>query len=532
MNEDTDAVRQLAAEANCLLQRYFERSIDDRQCARLIELWTLYPEFRETAEKNYEIACLLSFQARVEQTQYAPLDFEELIRLTVQSPSIPVNRPKPVAATRKKKPKPKTSRPESYRLLQFSLLLLAALIVAVAYQEWWRPKHGDQRFDFANKPQTPAVMVDMADVQWNGTVPKLGEPLQPGQLAFESGTVELLFFNGVRSIIEGPAELTLLNESRVFCNRGKWSVTVPPSGVGFELQTPGSTIRDLGTQFYAAIDGKNSDVHVLKGAVEVINGRKTLLKTNEAVKMRGSEILDRMPNVADLFVPKTEMRRRSSDYWQRNLPPPSAKLEPILFVDFSHENPEGVTLSSVQRVQGRSQKKTAVRLTGNDSRIQLPPLGKLSTFTVLVDVRVDKVKGGFSPILMSGGMKPGGIIWNIGSNGAMVCGFRRAAAAGTEAFETPIIFTKELLGEWVQLGLSVDKERGRMSVFLNGDPICSKRLPSRGAQDLSELDVAAWKLKNSAFQLDGAVERIIVFNRALELHEIRNQQKPEWSAAQ
>ena len=450
-----------------------------------------------------------------------PRDLDELARLAAQSPSTAVDRPKAAAVPRKKKQKP-PSKPSAWWFVMRPIIFwgVSMMIVLFFYERFrleQQPWH-----EALEKPTTPAVVTDLADVQWKGFAPKLGEPLQPGQLAFESGTVELLFYNGVRSVIEGPADLILMNESQVFCRRGNWSVNVPPSGVGFEIQTPGCTVRDHGTQFYAAIDGKNSEVHVLKGAVEVENGKKVLLKTNQAVKVHPGEILDRMATIADFFVPKTEMRRRSNDYWQRHpfptLPSPrgggeSGGTSPALSVDFSQENPEGVTLFFGSRENG------AFRFTGVNSRIRLKPLGKLSSFTVLINVKVDRITDGISPILMSEGTKPGGIVWNIAPNGTMAFGIRDSRGKGIA--ETPIVFSRELLGQWTLLGLSVDERRGQVSVYTTGDMVCSLKLSNSGPADLNALDLGNWKLKANVGQLNGAVKSVTVFDRALELHEIR-----------
>ena len=424
--------------------------------------------------------------------------------------------------TRKKEPPPWVIK------LFNSLQLVGFLVLAVAvvYVNWPQPKQS-LLVDIPEKPTTPAVITDLADVQWKGNALKLGEPMPRGEaLSFDSGTVELLFFNGVRSVIEGPADVILMNERQVFCRQGNWSVTVPPSGIGFEIQTPGATIRDLGTQFYATIDGKNSDVHVLKGAVEVENGKKVLLKTNQAVKVRPGELLDRMTTVADFFVPKTEMRRRSNDDRQRNPPSVAATQLPILSIDFAKENPEGATLYSGAQENGTFQ------FTDAESRIRLRAMGSLSSFTVLLTVKVDRLKGGFNPILMSEGVKQGGLVWNVTQSGAMGFGVRGQSLRSKGTFETPIVFTRELLGQWVQLGFSVDEKRGRMSIYVNGDPVCSAKLSNNVPVTLNQLDVGNWKHKDNVGQLDGAVERIQVFDRALELHEIRNLQKPEWSATQ
>ena len=436
-----------------------------------------------------------------------PLDLDELARLATQSPSIAVDRPRPTAPTRKKKRKPPSKPSAQWFVMRPIIFWVVSMAIVLFFYERFRPDQ-NPLYVTLEKPTTPAVVTDIADVQWKGAAPKLGEPLQPGQLAFESGTVELLFFNGVRSVIEGPADLVLMNEGQVFCRRGNWSVNVPSSGVGFEIQTPGSTIRDLGTQFFAAIDGKNSEVHVLKGAVEVENGKKVLLKTNQAIKVRPGEILDRMTTITDFFVPKTEMRRRSAATQSSTAATPL----PTLLVDFSQENPEGVTLYSGSLENG------TFRFTDGESRIRLQPLGKISAFTVLIDIKIDKLVSALNPILVAEGSKPGGIVWTISPRGSIIFSLRGRGTSGV--FQTPVVFTDELLGEWVQLALAVDEKRA--SIYVNGDIVCSGRLPSRGPLDLNALDIGNWKQKTNVGNLQGAVQSIKVFDYALELHEIRN----------
>jgi len=454
-------------------------------------------------ERIWEEEPILFELSDAHKEQIALIKWEDVV------PNISERSEPPTIQPRKKEPSPWAAK-LSKLLPYIGFLVLAVAVVHFQWQE-----QQQTLLEVSEKPTTPAVMTDLADVQWKGTAPKLGEPLQPGQLAFESGTVELLFYNGVRSVIEGPADLILMNQGQVFCRRGNWSVTVPPSGVGFEIQTPGGTIRDLGTQFFASIDGKNCDVHVVKGAVEVENGREMVLKTNQAVRVRGSEILDRIPSVADLFVAKTEMRRRSA----ATLPPTAATQSPALSVDFSQKNPEGVTLYSGSRENG------AFRFMDAESRIRLQPLGKLSSFTVLIGIRIDRLNSGLNPILTAEGSKPGGLVWHITPQGTMVFGLLRRAGRESQMFETPVVFTEDDLNEWGQIALSVDEHRGRMSVFFNGDPIGYGKLLNSAPLDLSKLDIGNWKpntgQKSGFRQLDGAVESITVFDRALDSYELR-----------
>ena len=440
---------------------------------------------------------------------------------------------KPPATTYKPTARRKPQSPA--RLLPIAVVAFVGIMIGAVYISLFSPKNDTINYGIAEKRQTPAVIVDAADVQWKGDAPKLGESLMPGTLAFESGTVELLFFNGVRSVIEGPADLTLLNDSKVFCNKGNWSVTVPPSGIGFKIQTPQGTIRDLGTQFFAAIDDKKLDVHVLKGAVELKDtaGKITLFQSNQAGLARVGEKLVRMATTPENFVTKTEMRQRSDDYFTRNPPSVVERTEPVLSVDFSQQElPQGVTVFSCSPVPGRSPERGAVRFASSESRIRLPSLSELSSFTVLIDIKIDRQYSAFRPILMSAGSQRGGLVWNITPSGSMRFGIRQQATQGKGMFETPPVFADNLLGEWVQLGLCIDKAKSEMSVHLNGDKICIAKLENIGSINLNELDVGSWKLKTNSGHLKSTVERIVVFDRVLEMTEIRLLQKPAWSAAQ
>ena len=404
-------------------------------------------------------------------------------------------------------------------------LAFMVLLIWSMYLSLFPPKQDDFSFGAALKPPTPAVMTDVADVQWTGNAPKLGEPLSPGALAFESGTIELLFYNGVRSIIEGPADLVLLGENQLFCRQGKWSVTVPPSGVGFEIQTPHATIRDLGTQFFAAVDAEKCDVHVLKGSVELkdLTGKKTVFKTDQAGLTRIGANLVRATTAPEHYVTKTEMRKRSDDHLRRHPPPVRTALEPILSVDFSQNPPEGVSVYSCSRVSGRSSEHGAFLFDNFNSRIRLPSLGKLTSFSVLIDMKVNRLSD-THPILMSSGSERGGLIWNIVPSGAILFGIRQQTTAEKKMFETPVVFTDNMIGQWMQLGLSVDKSRGEMSVYLNGDKISVAKLSNVDSVDLNALDIGNWKLRTNVAHLHGAVESVLIFDSALELSEIRTRE--------
>ncbi len=77
-----------------------------------------------------------------------------------------------------------------------------------------------------------------------------GMVLEPGsRLQLRRGAVELTFSTGVRSIVQAPADMRLLDENSLQLNRGKGWFEVPPEASGFRVVTPNITLNDIGTKF-------------------------------------------------------------------------------------------------------------------------------------------------------------------------------------------------------------------------------------------------------------------------------------------
>lgn len=95
--------------------------------------------------------------------------------------------------------------------------------------------------------------------------------LVPGSRAkLDQGTVELVFASGTRSIVRGPADLTLHDGGNLFLQTGTAWFHVPAECAGFKVQTPGMTVTDLGTEFGVRTRPDALDeVHVFQGKVEV-----------------------------------------------------------------------------------------------------------------------------------------------------------------------------------------------------------------------------------------------------------------------
>lgn len=224
--------------ATDLLQRFFNRTLTEKEAGELLKYWNARPELHGDALDHFDTETLLPFLAaprtlppgrldewidaacrRFDRPTEIGFDADELARLAAASPALPKPEPeneKIAARETRKRPVEAYDAAQtsgSHRTLAVLLpLILAAFMVAV-YVEWSSTrKTSDDDFPLAKERPTPAILVDRDDVRWTAGTrpPELGEPLLPGVLAMESGTIELLFYNGVRGIVEGPAELIFL----------------------------------------------------------------------------------------------------------------------------------------------------------------------------------------------------------------------------------------------------------------------------------------------------------------------------------
>lgn len=125
--------------------------------------------------------------------------------------------------------------------------------------------------------------------------------LQPGsRLVLDQGSVELTFASGVRAVIEGPADLTLVEEARLHLTEGRGFFDVPPAAIGFAVHTAELEVIDLGTEF-AVLAAMNAgdQVHVIQGRVEAVNrnglGHREILNAGDAREAGPAGHLNPMP---------------------------------------------------------------------------------------------------------------------------------------------------------------------------------------------------------------------------------------------
>ena len=131
-------------------------------------------------------------------------------------------------------------------------------------------------FHFINQPIPGTPIAQLTDspaavLSYHGRELDTTEPtLLTGDYELSSGIVAVAFETGVELIIEAPARFQLDSEMHVTLDQGRVAATVPPTGVGFRIETPAADIIDHGTEFAVEVgEDQSSEIHVFKGEVEV-----------------------------------------------------------------------------------------------------------------------------------------------------------------------------------------------------------------------------------------------------------------------
>jgi len=140
------------------------------------------------------------------------------------------------------------------------LAAMVALLLAVAAV--WVKLHPQEAEDVATVRRVVGAQFG------EGTSLRAGQALRLGRLALNAGTMEIALRNGVTLVFEGPGELELLTPMRAMLHSGQVVVRVPTNAIGFQLETAGASVVDLGTEFgVKAGPGLSTDVQVYEGVV-------------------------------------------------------------------------------------------------------------------------------------------------------------------------------------------------------------------------------------------------------------------------
>jgi hypothetical protein len=169
----------------------------------------------------------------------------------------------------------KIVHPKVSKFSIFSLVLSsAALIFIIVYARLVPMTQGIE----------VATLTDSMNAQWAdpALTPQNNSRLftnQPFVLA--KGIVAIKTDQGVMLTIEGPSEFEMMSGTDLQLNFGRVYARVTPEGTGFVINTPNTKVIDMGTEFGVKVDlNQSSEMHVLKGKVQLFSGNKNEAKSS------------------------------------------------------------------------------------------------------------------------------------------------------------------------------------------------------------------------------------------------------------
>ena len=286
-----------------LLQRYFDQVLTVEEKAELSE--TLLASAR-ARDEFWELARWNALIRQWGEAEWGRRDAESLTLRPLHS----LHKDKAPAPARKviRFPRP---------MVKLGAVALAAAAVVALFLGLSTLLHWHGRA----KPMAVAVLTHSADAVWaeSGGAKQRGESLAPGWLRLKSGAVQIEFSRGARVVLEGPAELQLVNDNEAYLRSGKLRAQVPEPAHGFTVRTSDFAVVDYGTEFGCSLAGA-PEVHVFNGLVGVKEGgnAERKLRQDQAVKIDHDQLHD-IPARRDQFLSDEELARRERESVQGRL---------------------------------------------------------------------------------------------------------------------------------------------------------------------------------------------------------------------
>lgn len=409
------------------------------------------------------------------------------------------------------------------------------------------------------KPEPTSKAVAMlnrtADAQWSQAqgVPRLNAPLEPGPIRLEAGLAQVVFYSGVRLVLEGPAELDLISENEAFCRGGRLIVKVPPQARGFRINTPHLTATDLGASFGLLANDGQTELHVFQGNVKLGSDGRSIDRTLEAGE--GALIERTRPPVnlvanPSAFVALLDFQARSLaaearrfDQWRTACKELERDDSLLVHFDFENVPPAGwqipnlgnpaggvsdATIVGCQWTEGRWPEKRALEFQSVNDRVRLVVPGEFESLTLSAWVSVKGLDRKINSLFMSDGFDSGTIHWLIRRDGVLGLTVIGEDPLNHQIVTSPPVVALDKFGLWLHLAVVLDSRAHRVVHYLNGVPVSDTALRIPPPYRIGLAELGNWNAKGFPAEdpfmirnFSGAMDEFGLFERALNSDEIR-----------
>ncbi len=439
---------------------------------------------------------------------------------------------------------------------------LAALLIAMAALCWAILDQGpttDELVESSENQETEAdggyaLLTHSIAAKWaEGADPvRPGSIVGKGNLKLESGWLHLQFYNGVKVVLEGPADFEILSMEESFCWQGRVHASVPPHAQGFVVHTPTGELVDHGTDFGVEVNSDgSSEIHVFDGEVVFRNPhQETVAQLTPGNAAHIDEFGRPLPLLADpdAFASNTEIMQWHSDEMARQLARwyhtsvrwrDDARV--LAFYDFDTQdfltgvlpattkNPwaagqDGVIIGA-ESTDGRWPGKGALEFSRPADRVRVRIPGYHDALTLSAWVRIDQIDHRPHGLLVSDGFDHGALHWQFhGGTGELMLSTRREENERAD-YRSPSVINASHLGEWVHLACVYDRIGGFVAHYFNGLEVSREALDVDVRLRAGIAEIANWGAPSDSDHhpvrnFIGVIDEFAVYGDVLQPEEI------------
>ncbi len=257
-----------------LLGLVADEQLDDAQWERLADLLRNDDQLRQRYVEYLLVDQLLREECPQTDRAWLQDELQAMLRGDRAAPAAVGREAMPVVSVRVPLVR-FLNRPVVFSLIFAGSFMFAVLTFLAAYRTGLQEPRGEtaQR---ARAPQHVARVVGKQLVRSEEDAGlSVGRALMAGRVfVVESGLLEIAFESGARVVVEGPAEFAPHTRNALQLLRGRLTATVPPRARGFVVQTPQTSILDLGTKFGVAVEAGETYVEVFEGLVRTLPAKR------------------------------------------------------------------------------------------------------------------------------------------------------------------------------------------------------------------------------------------------------------------
>ncbi len=431
-----------------------------------------------------------------------------------------------------------------------ALALAAGVVLLLGLAWWFRPGAAGRRGETS---RAVAMLNRVVNARWadGEHLPRLGAALEPGPLRLDAGLAQIVFYNGARVAIEGPAELRLVSSSEAVCVHGRLTAEVPPQARGFRVGSPRLDVTEHGTSFGLKVDGERSELHAFEGRAAFRTNSNTAsqaLAEGSCAVVEGTgaprlAAADRsaFADLFDLQAKSVAAEARRYDAWREAIRLRQRDASLWVHLDFEHggapawrlpnsgarrDAAADATIVGCEWREGRWATKPALEFRGVSDRVRLDVPGTFESATLAAWVRVQGLDRQINSLFMSDGFAPGTLHWVIRGDG--VLGLTVIGNGGAhQILASPPVMTLDQFGIWTHLAVVLDGPARQVVHFVNGRPVSRHALRMASPFRIGPAELGNWNANgntdNDPFLIrnfSGAMDEFCLFARPLSAAEI------------